>query len=80
MNETDAVRLELLDRIAARIPGLDLDQQQVEWTTLDDGHEALLVNGGGIDGKAGAYFANAGDDLHAVGTLARSSRAISAAS
>ena len=58
MNETDADRLELLDRIAARIPDLDLDRQQVEWTTLDDGHEALLVNGGGLDGGAGAYFVN----------------------
>jgi len=38
--------------------------------TLEDGHEALLVNGGGIDGGKGAYFANAGDDLHAVGMLA----------
>jgi hypothetical protein len=32
--------------------------------------EALLVNGGGIDGGAGAHFANYGDDVHAVGTLA----------
>jgi hypothetical protein len=70
MTERDADRLELLDRIAGRIPELDLDQQQVEWTTLDDGHEALLVNGGGLDGGDGAYFANAGDDLHAVGSLA----------
>ena len=71
MNETDADRLELLDRIKVRIPDLDLDeQQQVEWTTLDDGHEALLVNGGGLDGGRGAYFANAGDDVHAVGSLA----------
>jgi hypothetical protein len=38
--------------------------------TLDDGHEALLVNGGGIDGGNGAYFANHGEDLHAVGSLA----------
>ena len=30
----------------------------------------LLVNGGGIDGGNGAFFANAGDDLHAVGSLA----------
>jgi hypothetical protein len=36
---------------------------------LDDGHEALLVNGGGIDGGQGAYFANAGEDVHAVGML-----------
>jgi hypothetical protein len=38
--------------------------------TLDDGHAALLVNGGGLDGGAGAYFANAGQDLHAIGSLA----------
>jgi hypothetical protein len=31
---------------------------------------ALLVDGSGIDGGNGAYFANAGDDLHAVGSLA----------
>ena len=70
MNQRDADRLELLDRIANRIPELDLEQQSVEWMTLDDGAEALLVNGGGIDGGAGAYFANAGDDVHAVGSLA----------
>jgi hypothetical protein len=60
---------EPLDRIAERIPELDLDQQEIEWTTLDDGHEALLLNGGGIDGGSGAYFVNAGQDLHAVGSL-----------
>jgi hypothetical protein len=70
MTERDADRLELLDRIAERVPELDLSQRSVEWTTLDDGHEALLVDGGGIDGGDGAYFANCGDDLHAVGTLA----------
>lgn len=68
-NETDVDQLELLDRIGARIPDLDLDQQQVEWTTLDDGHEALLVNGGGLDGGDGVYFANYGEDVHAVGSL-----------
>ena len=68
--DRDSDRLELLDRIAARIPDLNLDQQQIEWTTLDDGAEALLVNGGGIDGGNGAYFANYGDDVHAVGSLA----------
>jgi hypothetical protein len=31
---------------------------------LDDGDEALLVDGG-----AGAYFANAGEDVHAVASL-----------
>jgi hypothetical protein len=59
----------LLDRIADRVPELDLDRNDIEGTTLDDGHEALLVNGGGIDGGPGAYFANAGEDLHAVGSL-----------
>ena len=34
-----------------------------------DGREALLVNGGCFDGGAGAFFVNAGDDLHAVGSL-----------
>ena len=70
MNQRDADRLELLDRIAERVPELDLDQQLVEWTTLDDGHEALLVNGGGIDGGNGCYFACYRDDVHAVGSLA----------
>jgi hypothetical protein len=65
----DADRLLLLDRLDIRLPEFDLDQQAVEWTTLDDGHEALLVNGGGIDGGSGAYFANAGTDVHAVGSL-----------
>src|ERR671911_2738610 len=63
MNERDQDRLELLDRIAERVPGLDLDQHEIEWTTLPDGHEVLLV-----DGWSGAYFANHGDDLHAYGT------------
>ena len=45
-------------------------RQSIEWTSLDDGHEALLVNGGGIDGGDGAFFANAGDDVHAVGSVA----------
>lgn len=80
MNERDADRLELLDRIADRVPELDLDRERIEWRTLDDGHEALLVNGGGIDGGQGAYVANAGEDVHAVGLLDRSSPATSAAS
>ena len=52
MNETDADRFELLDRVKTRIPDLDLDAQSIEWTTLADGHEALLVNGGGLDEAA----------------------------
>jgi hypothetical protein len=63
-------RLELLDRIAERVPELDFEQHAIEWTTLDDGHEALLVDGGGIDGGKGTLFANYGEDLHAVGSLA----------
>jgi hypothetical protein len=56
---------------ADRAPELDLDEHEVEWTTLpEDVHEALLVDGGGLDGGDGAYFANAGDDVHVVGSLA----------
>jgi hypothetical protein len=70
VNRSDADRLLLLDRLADRVPELDLDQQEIGWTTLPDGHEALVVNGGGFDGGEGAFFANAGEDLHAVGSLA----------
>jgi hypothetical protein len=71
VNRSDADRLLLLDRIADRVPELDLDQNEVEWTTLDDGHQALLVNRDGIDGGNGVYFANAPNgDVHAVGSLA----------
>jgi hypothetical protein len=66
----DADRLRLLDRIADPVPELDLDRQSVEWTTLEDGAEALLVNGGGIDGGDSALFANCGEDVHVVGSLA----------
>jgi hypothetical protein len=70
LDHADADRLELLDRLADRVAELDLDKHAVEWATLEDGHEALLVDGGGIDGGSGVYFANYGDDLHAVGSLA----------
>jgi hypothetical protein len=69
MNDQDQDRLVLLDRIADRVPSWTSDRQSVEWTRLDDGHEALLVNGGGLDGGAGVLFANQGDDVHAVGML-----------
>jgi hypothetical protein len=36
-----------------------------------DGHEALLVNGGGIDGGTGAYFANADEDYMRSGRWRR---------
>jgi len=70
LNPTDADRLALLDRVTDRIPELDLDERSIAWTTLPDGAEALLVDGGGIDGGNGVYFANAGDDVHAVGSIA----------
>ena len=69
LNPTDADRLDLLDRLAERIPEMKLDRHEIEWTTLPDGAEALLVDGGGIDGGAGIYFANARDDVHCVGSL-----------
>lgn len=69
LDDRDADRLELLDRLADRV-GLDPDKHSIEWTTLDDGHEALLVDGGGLDGGDGAYFANAGEDVRAIGSLA----------
>jgi len=49
---------------------LDLELHSTDWTTLDDGHQALLVDGAGFDGGSGAFFVNHGDDLHAVGSLA----------
>lgn len=67
MDDND--RLELLDRIADRVPELDLDQNEVEWMTLDDGHEALLVNGARLRWWPRWVFASAGDDLHVVGSL-----------
>ncbi len=70
MARTDTDRLKLLDRLADRAPELDLAQNEVEWTTPDDGHRALLVNGRGFDGGTGAFFANYGDDVHAVGSFA----------
>jgi hypothetical protein len=70
LSPAEADRLQLLDRIADRIPWLDLDQESIEWTTLDDGHEALVVNGGGFDGGDGSFLVNAGNDVHAVGSLA----------
>jgi hypothetical protein len=70
MNPIDSDRLELLDRVADRLPEVNLEEHEIAWTRLEDGHEALLVDGAGFDGGEGAFFANAGDDVHAVGTLA----------
>lgn len=71
MNDRDAERLELLDRIAERLPDLDLDRHPVDWTKMpDDGSQALLVAGGGIDGGNGFIIASHGDDLHVAGPTA----------
>jgi hypothetical protein len=71
MDKIDAERLELLDRIAERLPEVDLEQHSIEWTEMpDDGSQALLIDGGGIDGGNGMFIANYEDDLHVVGSLA----------
>jgi hypothetical protein len=70
VDRSDTDRLELLDRIAERVPELDLTQEQVEWIELPDGVEALSVNGGGLDGGDGTHFVNYDDDVHATGSLA----------
>jgi hypothetical protein len=36
----------------------------------DDGSQALLVDGGGIDGGNGFTVVSCGEDLHAVGSTA----------
>ena len=68
LDPTDADRLDLLDRIEKRLPELHLYQREVEWTELPDGAQALLVDGGGFDGGDGFTFANAGEDVHALGS------------
>jgi hypothetical protein len=68
-NPADTDRLTLLDRLAERVPELDLDRHAVEWTELPDGAQALLVDGSGFDGGSGMFFANAGVDVH--GGIAR---------
>jgi hypothetical protein len=50
----------------------------VEWHTLDDGHEALLVNSGGFDGGDGSYFANYREDCTRSARSLRPSPATSA--
>jgi hypothetical protein len=69
VDRSDTDRLELLDRLADRVPELDLALNHIEWMTLDDGNEAFLVNGGGLDGGNGIYLANSGENVHAVGSL-----------
>lgn len=68
-NETDDDRLLLLDRIASRLPNINLDDHEIAWHQLPDGASALLVDGGGLDGGEGMYLANAGEDVHVVGPI-----------
>ncbi|MGH2974643.1 MAG: hypothetical protein ACRDLL_07230 [Solirubrobacterales bacterium] len=71
LDPIDAERLELLDRIAERLPEVDLEQHSIEWTEMpDDGSQALLIDGGGVDGGNGYTIASHGEDLHAVGSTA----------
>jgi hypothetical protein len=63
VDRADAERLELLDRIAKRVPELDLGKYSIEWDELPDGGQALFVGG------RAEYFANHGEDLHAYGSL-----------
>jgi hypothetical protein len=71
MDDHDRERLELLDKIAARMPELDLDGHEVSWTEMpDDGSQALIVDGGGFDGANGFMIATHGEDLHAIGPTA----------
>jgi hypothetical protein len=70
LDRRDAERLDLLDRIANRVPGLDLNQHAIEWQVMPDGAEVLPVDGGSLDGGEGYYFESKGDDLLAFGSLA----------
>ena len=71
MNAIDAERLELLDRIAERLPEVDLEKHSIEWTEMpDDGSQALLIDGGGMDGGNGFMLTSHGNDLHVVGPTA----------
>lgn len=69
LDTIDADRLLLLDRLAERLPELALDQRSVEWGRMPDGAAALIVDGGGMDGGRGCMFANAGEDVHAIGSV-----------
>ena len=67
----DVDRLELLDRLAKRMPELELEQRSLEWIEMPDGGQGLAVDGGGFAGDGTGYtFANAGEDVHALGSLA----------
>ncbi len=71
LNPDDVDRLELLDRLAERMPELDLEHRSLEWIEMPDGAQGLAVDGGGFAGDGTGYtFANAGEDVHAIGPTA----------
>ena len=57
------------DVTALAIAELDSTSSRSSGGVSTTAAEALLVNGGGVDGGDGVYFANAGEDVHAVGSL-----------
>jgi hypothetical protein len=63
VEQADTDRLELLDRIAERVPEIKLGEYEIRWEELPDGGQALFVGG------RAEYFANHGEDLHAYGSL-----------
>jgi hypothetical protein len=68
VDHVDADRLELLDRIEKRLPELDLEQHSINWIEMPDGAQGLAVDGGGFGGDGNGFtFANAGEDVHAIG-------------
>lgn len=69
MDERDAERLKLLDRLAERVPGFDLGEHDIEWMTASNGTEVLCVDGGGADGGLGYQLSNAGQVVVFVGPL-----------
>jgi hypothetical protein len=66
--------LRLLPQLASGIGATSqIDADHEGWTRLAHGSEALLVDGGGIDGSTGYFIANApdgSDNLHVIGPTA----------
>ena len=72
--DRDAEPLELLDRIAARVPDLDLDQQHLEWMTLPSPTTTKRCSSTAVASRwQRGYFAFAGKDLY-VGRQSRPAR------
>ena len=77
MNATKTVSSSSTESLI-EFPSSTSNRTEIEWMTLDDGHEALLVNGGGIDGGDGTYFAIAARTCTRSGSWTRSSPVTSA--